>query len=237
MRTAGSVSDSDSFDADKKDCLGIAKTGTSYPDYDKVLKSRHDGASVSVRKVFDKYSKKLNIQTSDYPRDLTPHYAPLENPYHRRGVYYNSYEDTKNPRGAGSTYYHELAHMIDHAAGKFKGNISDTSDFRQALYNDGNRVLSMYSQLSADRKLLFKSKINSDAAHSLSDLLDVTTNGQLYGRYGHSQKYWLRPGNLEAEAFAHFFEASMGCSTKRDMLKNFFPTAFAIFEQKIQSIS
>lgn len=62
------------------------------------------------------------------------------------------------------------------------------------------------------------------------------TNGQLHGNYGHSRNYWTRPGNLQAEAFAHFFEASMGDQGKLELLANFFPTAFGIFSSMIDSI-
>lgn len=61
-------------------------------------------------------------------------------------------------------------------------------------------------------------------------------NGQLHGNYGHSRNYWTRPGNLQAEAFAHFFEASMGDQGKLELLANFFPTAFGIFSSMIDSI-
>lgn len=79
-------------------------------------------------------------------------------------------------------------------------------------------------------------RIRQNSAHSFSDLIDATTNGQLHGSYGHSRNYWTRPGNLQAEAFAHFFEASMGEQDKLEFLSNFFPTAFGIFSSMIDSI-
>lgn len=82
----------------------------------------------------------------------------------------------------------------------------------------------------------FLTRIRQDSAHSFSDLIDATTNGQLHGNYGHSRNYWTRPGNLQAEAFAHFFEASMGDQGKLELLANFFPTAFGIFSSMIDSI-
>ena len=55
------------------------------------------------------------IQDSEYPPDQTAHYSPGNYIGHSRGVYYNAASDMTNPRGAGTTYFHELAHMIDHA--------------------------------------------------------------------------------------------------------------------------
>ena len=88
----------------------------------------------------------------------------------------------------------------------------------------------------AEKQTAFLTRIRQDSAHSFSDLIDATTNGQLHGNYGHSRNYWTRPGNLQAEAFAHFFEASMGDQGKLELLANFFPTAFGIFSSMIDSI-
>lgn len=153
-----------------------------------------------------------------------------------RGVYYNAASDMTNPRGAGTTYFHELAHMIDHASCNYRSNLSNTPEFAEALVEDGQRILSLYNNLPVEKQTAFLTRIRQDSAHSFSDLIDATTNGQLHGNYGHSRNYWTRPGNLQAEAFAHFFEASMGDQGKLELLANFFPTAFGIFSSMIDSI-
>lgn len=155
---------------------------------------------------------------------------------HSRGVYYNAASDMTNPRGAGTTYFHELAHMIDHASCNYRSNLSNTPEFAEALVEDGQRILSLYNNLPVEKQTAFLTRIRQDSAHSFSDLIDATTNGQLHGNYGHSRNYWTRPGNLQAEAFAHFFEASMGDQGKLELLANFFPTAFGIFSSMIDSI-
>lgn len=144
--------------------------------------------------------------------------------------------DMTNPRGAGTTYFHELAHMIDHASCNYRSNLSNTPEFAEALVEDGQRILSLYNNLPVEKQTAFLTRIRQDSAHSFSDLIDATTNGQLHGNYGHSRNYWTRPGNLQAEAFAHFFEASMGDQGKLELLANFFPTAFGIFSSMIDSI-
>lgn len=158
---------------------------------------------------------------------------------HNEKVYYiidNAASDMTNPRGAGTTYFHELAHMIDHASCNYRSNLSNTPEFAEALVEDGQRILSLYNNLPVEKQTAFLTRIRQDSAHSFSDLIDATTNGQLHGNYGHSRNYWTRPGNLQAEAFAHFFEASMGDQGKLELLANFFPTAFGIFSSMIDSI-
>lgn len=178
-------------------------------------------------------NKALN---SEYPPDQTAHYSPGNYIGHSRGVYYNAASDMTNPRGAGTTYFHELAHMIDHASCNYRSNLSNTPEFAEALVEDGQRILSLYNNLPVEKQTAFLTRIRQDSAHSFSDLIDATTNGQLHGNYGHSRNYWTRPGNLQAEAFAHFFEASMGDQGKLELLANFFPTAFGIFSSMIDSI-
>lgn len=217
-------------------CLGILTKGTLSAEYEKLLKERHENAEPQVKKVFEQFKNQLHIQDSNYPPNQTPHYLMTNYEGRRRGVYINAEADAKNPKGAGTTYFHELAHMIDHASTGFCGNKSNTLEFYKALIEDGQRILNLYNNLTDEKKLNFKMRIRSDYAHSFSDLIDATTNGQLRGSYGHSKEYWSKSGNLQAEAFAHFFEASMGNEQKLNLLTNFFPTAFGEFSKMIDSI-
>ena len=201
-----------------------------------VISERHQNGETGVRRVFDHFTNQMLIQDANYPPNQTAHYSPMNYEGHRRGVYYNATSDMTNPRGAGTTYFHELAHMIDHASTGYQGNLSNTPEFGNALMQDGQRILQLYNNLSPERQNAFLTRIRSDSAHSFSDLIDATTNGQLHGSYGHSREYWTRSGNLQAEAFAHFFEASMGSEEKLEMLANFFPTAFGVFSTLIESI-
>lgn len=217
-------------------CLGVLTRGNIPDGYLNVISTRHENGETGVRRVFDHFTNQMVIQNANYPPNQTAHYSPLNYEGHRRGVYYNATSDMTNPRGAGTTYFHELAHMIDHAATGYQGNLSRSPEFGNALIEDGQRILSLYNNLTPERQNAFLNRIRGDSAHSFSDLIDATTNGQLHGSYGHSREYWTRPGNLQAEAFAHFFEASMGDPDKLELLSNFFPTAFGIFTTMIDSI-
>lgn len=217
-------------------CLGVLIKGNTPDGYSTVISQRYENAEQNVKEVFDHFTDKLIIRDSEYPPNQTAHYSPTNYIGHLRGVYYNAASDMTNPRGAGTTYFHELAHMIDHAACSYQSNLSNTPEFANALIEDGQRILNLYNNLPTERQTAFLNRIRQDSAHSFSDLIDATTNGQLHGSYGHSRGYWARPGNLQAEAFAHFFEASMGNRGKLELLSNFFPTAFGIFSSMIDSI-
>lgn len=217
-------------------CLGVLTRGNIPDGYLDVISERHQNSEEGVCRVFDNFTNEMLIQDANYPSNQTAHYSPMNYEGHSRGVYYNAASDMTNPRGAGTTYFHELAHMIDHASTGYQGNLSNTAEFGNALMQDGQRILQLYNNLSPERQNAFLSRIRLDSAHSFSDLIDATTDGQLHGSYGHSREYWTRSGNLQAEAFAHFFEASMGSREKLEMLANFFPTAFGVFSTLIESI-
>ena len=215
---------------------GVLAAGGFPGGYKAVISQRYANARPSVRNVFERFSGQLRICDAQYPAAQTAHYSPGGSEEHPRGVYYNATSDMDNPRGAGTTYFHELAHMTDHAATGFSGNFSNTEEFSRALMLDGENVVALYESLSPERQEAFLNRLCSDQAHSLSDLLGAVTGGGLCGRYGHSPEYWQRPGNLQAEAFAHFFEASMGGGIKLRLLKGAFPNAFAVFDRMIGSL-
>ena len=217
-------------------CLGVLTKGIIPDGYNNIIAERHNNAEQNAKEVFDHFANRLMIRDSNYPADQTAHYSPANYAGHSQGVYYNAASDMTNPRGAGTTYFHELAHMIDHASCDYQGNLSNTPEFATALVEDGHRILELYNRLPRERQQAFLNRIRQDSAHSFSDLIDATTNGQLHGSYGHSRNYWTRAGNLQAEAFAHFFEASMGGEDKLELLRNFFPTAFGIFSSMLDSI-
>lgn len=219
----------------QQDCLGVLSPGNTPAGYPDVLSRRHENAAEDVRRVFDRFADRLLIRDNTLAHGQTAHYSP-GGPGGRQGVYYNAADDLQNPRGAGTTYFHELAHMIDHMAGEGRGNLSATPEFAAALRADGQAMLALYQSLRPEDRAAFRRRISQGYTHSVSDLLDATTGGQLRGSYGHTPQYWQRPGNLQAEAFAHFFEASMGNVEKRDLLANFFPTAFGIFSTMMESL-
>lgn len=218
-------------------CLGVLTKGDIPSGYMDVISERHQNAEESVRRVFDNFTDKLNIQDANFPPNQIAHYSPFGYIGHPRGVYYNATADMDNPRGNGTTYFHELAHMIDHASTGNRGNMSNTNEFGRALVEDGQRILNAYNNAAPEQQRGFIRSLRvNDRTHSFQDLLDATTNGEISVGWGHSRGYWQCAGNLQAEAFAHFFEASMGSPDKLERFARYFPTAFAIFRTMIEDM-
>lgn len=215
------------------DDLGVAYAGT-YPDrFNSIILSRHEAAEENVRRIFDNYAERVLIQTSNYPVDGVAFYDPKPQ---ERGVYFNAEADANNPRGAGTTYFHEIGHMIDNALLDYSGYLSDEPMFLNALMQDGLDLLVKYSKMDSEQRAYTDRFLFRDECHSLSDLVDAITKGKLSGKYGHDRDYWDDRSNISKEAFAHFFEAAMGGGEKKTILSECFPRATKVFDALIASL-
>lgn len=212
------------------------KTGHFSKNYKTALRTRLLNADTTAKKAFSQLSSKLKLQDDQFFD--TPHYWEADSPIKPRGVYLNSEMDEKNIRGEGSTYFHELGHMLDHASMDFKGHASDSVKFKEALKKDGEYMIRLYDQMSDNQKVKLKQILRSDTLHSVEDLLEGVTQGKIRGKWGHGLKYWNdRPAGIQREAFAHFFEAEMGGGRKLKYLRKFFPNTSAVFDDIIKNIA
>lgn len=227
----------DNPESNEQKVVGISVKSELDPDYVSVLEHRYENADPKVRNVYDRFSGQIRIQDTEWSSEKgPPHYVPFNSSGEARGVYYNAKSDLWDLRGSGKTFYHEIAHMIDHAITGFQGNMSDTEEFYNALISDGLDVTDMYYSLTESDKEDFLKIISHPKAHSFSDLIDAITDGQISGGYTHPREYWKNDGNLQSEAFAHFFEASMGDQSKMRFLSQQFPRATACFANMIDSL-
>ena len=203
----------------------------SSPKYNAILDQRYGNAVPAARKVFDLFAEKLCILNGNYSGPGPSHYSPAEH-----GVYYNAAEDEKNVRGAGATYYHELGHMIDHVCMRYQNLMSENAVFHHALVSDGQRLIQCYNNSTPEQRERAVRNLCEGAWHSCSDLANFATNGHVCGGWGHSEEYCARAWAMEHEAFAHFFEASMGDSIKLQRLTKLFPNSVRVFNQMLDAI-
>lgn len=212
------------------------KTGHFSEKYKASLRSRISNADDTAKKAFAHLSSKLKIRDDQY-YDI-PHYWEADTKEKPRGVYLNAEMDEENIRGEGSTYFHELGHMMDHASTDFRGHASDSASFRDALQKDGEYMSTLYDHMNDEQRANLKKILRSDTLHSVEDLLEGLTQGKIRGKWGHGLKYWNdRPAGIQREAFAHFFEARMGGGRKLKYLKKFFPNSSAVFDDIMKSIA
>ena len=197
--------------------------------YSDVLAGRYAGANALAKRVFDKYDGEISIIDGDFAD--APRYDS-----ERKGISMSFSYDADNPRGAGSTYFHEVGHMIDNLAGGGGSSWASTrnTEFGDAIVSDVNQAISAHMvNQGTDRDQAceeISDLLNGDTNHSLSDLFGAATDGRCQGDYGHDVRYWQNRDNIAIEAFAHMFEASMNDdASKLRRLERYLPNAHAAF--------
>ncbi len=203
------------------------------------LWSRYDNGEDNVKRLFDNLSDMVEIQDTKHDPKSASYYLSESYQGFQRGIYLDTVNDAANSKrkGTGTTFWHEAGHMLDHASKGFYGWASHNYFFSTALYNDARHILNEYRQMPEKEKTEFLEYLYTGAGHSLSDLLDGLTAGEISGFWGHDRAEWNKPGTIEKEAFAHFFEASMGGGKKLAELKRVFPESFTVFNQIVDNIN
>lgn len=157
-------------------------------------------------------------------------------------IKFNLESDLSNPCGTLSTYFHEIGHMIDFQASPAK-RLSDDKAFIDALHTDCEKYLGYterrygctredaYYHIS--RELMSNNNLYSD----VSDILGGLTQCQCQNLWGHSLSYWeYEPKRVQREAFANMYSVAFGSQERIDAMKEYFPTAYARFEQILEEL-
>lgn len=205
--------------------------------YDEYIEYRIENAvDENTKKIYKKYSDKLNIVDTDY-----------ENGGKYNGFFnhmkLNEENDNKNPRGKGTTHFHEYGHMVDDLS-DFNGRTSNdwSYDFGDTLKKDYENYIDkvMIDNGFTDKIDAYQYVENwingtdADNKNGVSDLVTGLSDGNINGKWFHDSWYYTET-KLEREAFAHFFEASMCTdSTKLDYIKEVFPESYKVYQQMLE---
>ena len=217
-------------------------------EYKKILSTRNSSAEQNAKNVFSIAAQKGMIRVKDASWYDAPHYHPT-NDNRERGIYFNADIDEEDfrGRGKGAVFFHETGHMIDHVFGDGQC-LSSTNDFRKAVKKDAAVILEKCNSSAKWADGFKEMLLNDDTAHSISDIMEGITYGEVSGKYGHisgNSNYWnIDKYRVCNECFAHFFEASMGGGTvtlkakgksikmsKIERLKLFFPNTYREFDR------
>jgi hypothetical protein len=205
--------------------------------YETVLNDKFAKGSTEAKKAFNKFVQSDSVANSAHKG--TAHFDR-----NTKKIYMDFAADAANPRGQGTTFFHEHGHYIDFfAAGS--NNVQYISinhatfgkllqdDFKN--YTKGIKNTKGYKTIR-EAYLDVSFEIMSHKHHSISDLYGGISKGKCTGIYGHKKSYWTNnSGAIEKEAFAHMFEASFD-TEKRKHMQRYFPTAFAEFEKIIKGL-
>lgn len=155
-------------------------------------------------------------------------------------IYLNVDVDLQNELGAATTYFHEVGHFLDDTAGNGHACLSSDPEFGKALRDDADayfaKVMQEYQCDILQAYDIVSDELYVNVKSGVSDIFGALTDGKCSGIWGHERSYWTEyPPRIEAEAFAHMFEASVGNAEKLETLRMYFPNAYRRFEYIIRS--
>lgn len=207
-------------------------------EYLQVLDVRYERAVPEVRALYDKYKDEIVIADSSL-KD-TAYYNGVWN-----HVKYSWEKDLESAKGPGSAYYHEVGHLIDDRSRLF-GCSSGQGEFGGLLRQDFDmyvrRVTDEYGFSGRDEAYAYISSsllVDRDRKSTVSDLIGGLTGNECIGAWGHwDDRYWNNYKALEKEAFAEFFEASMGADALTvQYIREVFPRAYEEFLKRAGELS
>ncbi|MDD6328495.1 MAG: hypothetical protein PUA62_08615 [Lachnospiraceae bacterium] len=187
----------------------------------------------NTRRMYERY---VNASYSEHDDKDSGWYNDFLN-----SINYNAADDDVNPRGRGTTYFHEFGHMVDDKSDWNDQTSNDWSyEFGDCLEQDFENYVDRVMEENGytDRQDAYD-YINDwlmddkDMKNGVSDILCGLSDGKVCGAWCHESDYYT-DSSIENEAFAHFFEAGMyDDPVKLEYIKEMFPTAYEEYQQMI----
>lgn len=200
-------------------------------DYEGALMQRFKNGNPDARAIFTKYVDAGSVADSHYTG--TPHYSPAT-----QTIKMDFATDFVNPRGPGSTFFHEHGHYIDHLSQAVGQLSTKRADFATALKDDFAALVKSTQAAHKCTKTEAYAKLSSlvltPETHSISDIFGGLSRNKARGSYGHRLSYWTGDA-VPVEAFAHLYEAQFS-PNKYALWKQFFPNAVIEFEKLLQEV-
>ena len=200
--------------------------------YEEIIQYRYENAvNEKCKALYEKYMNSIDVV--NYNEEERNHYNFVTN-----NIKLNESEDMINERGYACTYFHEVGHCMDDFGNIIMG-ISGNSkyDFYEVLKSDYEAFLNKVQEENGLTREEAYDWVSAwldkdvDMKNGVSDILTGLSESKIAGKYGHDEYYYIK-GNVEKEAFAHFFEAGMSYKPLKQMyIQEIFPNAHKVFEQ------
>ena len=202
--------------------------------YGDALEQRFSSGSDEAKQAFIKFVGAGSIDDSAFAG--TPHFSAKT-----QKIKMDFAKDAVNPRGVGTTFFHEHGHYIDYLSNNRVGGYTSTKspDFGDLLRSDFDAyikaIMKSHKVNKTNAYAIVSGEVTEHLTHSISDLLGGLSKNKCRGRYGHRTPYWSNPGAVEKEAFAHMFEAQFSAD-KHALMQKYFPHALAEFERLLAEV-
>ena len=209
---------------------GQSKLSAEYGD---ALEARFAQGSTAAQKAFSQYVAMESVADGAYSG--TAHFSSAT-----KKVSMEFAKDAANPKGAGTTFFHEYGHYIDClSCPGMRWTSTKDSNFSTLLRSDFERYIKAAMKAEKVNKTkaysLVGEELEGHALHAVSDIFGGLSKNKCMGSYGHRTNYWRTPGAVEREAFAHMFEAQFS-NEKYGLMEKYFPGALEEFEVMLAEV-
>lgn len=208
------------------------------PEYRNCLMDRVQNMDADMNGIYDRYAGRLVCLDPNHPQ--TPYFSSAEG-----GFRIDQSSDLTNGRGAGSTFFHESAHMLDWVIGRENGveNISSLYRLTDAVAADLEDALAstMRSEKCTYEKAqqILSAELGShfDIASCVSDVFGGLTGNKVSGLWGHSADYWANRDRdfVGMEAFAEITEQRICNPEALAYTKKMMPKTYEVYQNIIMN--
>lgn len=215
------------------------------------------------QKVSEKYldrMEELYAAAPDWYKNVFEKMKPIKITKDKDDAYYLPSKDSvainliaqeKDPRGPYTTLFHELGHKMDWNTAKSK--LSTRPEYISAMKQDLKAMRDKYTGMLFSTKDYDKLKkpdkeridgmisrqLMTKETSGISDVYGGLTKRAIHGLYGHSEKYWARADRdkeCSSELFAHMSASTVVGGKRQAKMKEFFPTAYQVFEDILKGV-
>ena len=183
---------------------------------------------------------------NDYANDLKcldTNYPGIANFDRTKGGFvFSETKDVNKGLGAGNTFFHESAHMMDYLTGESGNDLSVTNDLTSAIQEDYNDALSNIMKThncsleDAQSKLSDELWAHPVEANCISDVFGGLSENKVSGPWGHTTDYWAkRPRSaVGSEAFAEITADSASNPQSLAFTKKYMPKTYSAYQSMIK---
>ena len=183
---------------------------------------------------------------NDYANDLKcldTNYPGIANFDRTKGGFvFSETKDVNKGLGAGNTFLHESAHMMDYLTGENGKDLSVTNDLTSAIQEDYNDALSNIMKThncsfeDAQSKLSDELWAHPVESNCVSDVFGGLSENKVSGPWGHTTDYWVkRPRSaVGSEAFAEITADSASNPQSLAFTKKYMPKTYSAYQSMIK---
>lgn len=181
-----------------------------------IKRSPNQKTSKKVSKIVDKYDKKIKI---DYLNE-----KPFQYSVSQKRILVNPNHPDFDDYNINESIMHEIAHMVD-----IDNKISTDKNLRNKINDLSKKILNRKEELNS---ILESEKYRDNIF--ISDLFAGITKNEIYGQWGHPDKYWKKDNDRFCEIVANIETIYLKNDKEGIKLINNIPELKEIFKEVIK---